>query len=35
MEDDKRTEISKMIEQLTREQLKELKDYLHNVIYIE
>lgn len=34
MEDDQ-IEIIRMIEQLTKEQKKDLKDYLHNVIYIE
>jgi trans-2-enoyl-CoA reductase len=35
MEDDQQQEIARLIEQLTKEQLQQLKDYLHNVIHID
>jgi trans-2-enoyl-CoA reductase len=35
MENATRQEIDRLMDKLTKEQLEQLKDYLHNVIYIE
>ena len=35
MEDVDQTEILRLLGMLTNEQFQQLKDYLHNVIYIE
>jgi len=35
MDNDTIQEISKLVEKLTSKQLKELKDYLHNLIYMK